>query len=63
MTDKTLQQKFLEGDKLNLVNNLRINLLRRTSDCDGMCGFNQICGYCEVYKNNYNQNKQEYVKD
>jgi hypothetical protein len=21
---------------------------------------NEACGYCEVYKNNYNQNKQEY---
>lgn len=59
MTNKTLQEKFIDGDKLNLLDNLRINLLRALSDCDGMCGFYDVCGYCEVYKSHYNQNKQE----
>lgn len=52
---KTLQKKFLDGDKLNLLDNLRINILRKTSDCDGMCGSYDICGYCDAYKN-----KQKY---
>jgi hypothetical protein len=57
---KTLQQKFLDGDKLNLLDNLRMNLLQRLSECDGMCGFYQICGYCEVYKNMPASTKQKY---
>jgi hypothetical protein len=60
MTSKTLQEKFINGDKLGLIDNLKINLLRMTSDCDGMCGSYQICGYCEIYKSNYNNsNKKE----
>ncbi len=60
MTDKkTLQQKFLDGDKLSLIDNLRINLLRKLSDCDGMCGFYQICGYCNIYKTK----QQEYIQN
>jgi len=47
---KTLQEKFLDGEKLNLIDNLRINLLQRLSECDGMCGFNSACEYCEIYK-------------
>jgi hypothetical protein len=57
---KTLQEKFLDGDKLSLADNLRINLLQRLSesDCDGMCG---RCGvwYCKTYQN-FTQNKQKY---
>lgn len=56
---KTLKQKFLDGDKLSVLDNLRINLLRRTNECDGMCGFYEVCGYCEVYKQRQGYNKGE----
>ena len=61
MERKTLSQEFLEGKKLSLVDNLRINLLRRLSECDGMCDFYQTCRDCDTYKNNFNQNKFEYA--
>ena len=56
---KTLKQKFLDGNKLNLLDNLRLNISRAVSDCSGMCdkgNCNQW--YCEIYKNNpqLNQN-------
>jgi hypothetical protein len=60
MENKTLQQKFSEGEKLSLIDSLSINLLRTLSDCDGMCGLGDVCGYCEAYKNNLNGNKKEY---
>lgn len=60
METKILSQKFLEGEKLSLVDNLRINLLRKLSECDGMCGLYQVCDICEVYKSRLNENKQEY---
>jgi len=57
MTEKTLQQRFLNGERLSLLDNIRLNLLRKVEDCDGMCGFNSACGYCEIYKNNHNIDK------
>jgi hypothetical protein len=55
---KTLQEKFLDGDKLDLLNNIRIKLLQHATDCDGMCG---PCGiwYCNTYQN-LTQIKQNY---
>jgi hypothetical protein len=60
MESKSLKEKFLEGERLGLLDNLRIKTLQIASDCDGMCdkaGCNQW--YCETYKNkqlNYQTN-------
>ncbi len=45
-----LKQKFLDGDKLNLLDNMLLNVVRRISDCDGMCN-NCDMWYCHTYKN------------
>jgi hypothetical protein len=47
---RTLKQKFSEGDKLDLLENIRIKLLQSATDCDGMCGPCNVW-YCETYKN------------
>jgi len=46
MENKTLQQKFENGDKLGFWDNLKIDLLQNITDCDGSCN---LCGvwYCE----------------
>jgi len=48
--EKTLKQKFLGGDKLNLLDNFLLNIARRVSDCGEMCN---LCSqwYCGTYKN------------
>ena len=58
MTEKkSLKQKFLNGDKLNLLDNITIKLLQHVTDCDGICNNNCNVWYCNTYKTK----QQEYV--
>ena len=50
MEKNSLKQKFINGDKLNILENLSIKLLRITYDCDGMCNNNCNIWYCKTYK-------------
>ncbi len=49
---RSLQERFLEEGKLNILNELRIKALQRVTDCDGMCN---LCGvwYCESRRGSY----------
>ncbi len=52
MKKKSLQERFLEGDRINLVDELIIKTLQRVTDCDGTCS---LCGiwYCESERASY----------
>lgn len=48
---KSLKQKFLDGDKLNLLEDIQIGLLQRLTDCDVMCyKVNCDAWYCHTYR-------------
>ncbi len=49
---KSLQDRFLEGEKLNILDELTIKTLQRITDCDGTCS---LCGgwYCESKRASY----------
>ena len=50
---KSLQERFLRGDKLNLVDELRIKISQYCTDCDGMCGAFCDVWYCEQNRVSY----------
>ncbi len=60
MKRKSLQERFLEGKKINFIDELIIKTLQYSTDCDGMCGLSCDVWYCEKKRTslileNYNQ--------
>ncbi len=45
---KSLQEKFLEVEKLGVLSKLIIKSLQYCTDCDGMCSISCDAWYCEI---------------
>jgi len=54
---KSLQQLFLEGEKINVLDELIIKTLQYCTDCDGMCGLSCDIWYCESKRASLNTEK------
>lgn len=52
--EKSLEKRFLNGEKINFFDELKIKILQYVSDCDGICP--PICNnwYCESLRG-YNE--------
>jgi hypothetical protein len=50
---KPLEERFLKGEPLNLLDKLTIKLLQYFTDCDGMCGLSCDAWYCESKRVKY----------
>ncbi len=49
---KTLQERFLSGDKLSTTDEIIIKALQYLSDCDGTCSLCRMW-YCESKRGKY----------